>query len=404
MNTTARSAHTATEERFAAHVNPGRQRLLEKFLGANPILAEREGPRFRNASDGRWYWNCHCNGGVFNLGHRHPQVVDALRAGLDSLDVGNMWLVSEQKADLAERLSATTGHQLPGVVFAGVGGEAVDAALKLAHGHTHRDVIVAAENGYHGHTGLAVATGHPKFLEPFHLHPTGVRRVPFNNFAALDAAIDDDVAAVILEPIQATGGMLPAEAGYLESAQQLCRERGSLLILDEVQTGLGRTGTMWFHQQFGLKPDMLITGKGLSGSMFPMAAVLVRAGLLDVFAEEPFAHVSTFAGSDLGCLASLAVLDVLEQPGFQEHVVELGERFEAGLEGLGFQLRRRGLFMGFKWPRPDGGVRAAQQLIRNDVWAVMAGNDDSVTQFLPPMILTDEQADEIIALVRRALA
>jgi acetylornithine/succinyldiaminopimelate/putrescine aminotransferase len=392
------------DELYRTHVNPGRARVLREFFGAAPVLAEREGPRFRDARDGRWYWNCHCNGGVFNLGHRNPRVVRALREALDTLDVGNMWLASGYRAELARRLSATTDGLLPGVVFAGVGGEAVDAAIKLARGHTGRRAIVSAEGAYHGHTGLALSTGHPKFREPFLHDLPDFATVQFNDLEALDRAVDERTAAVVLEAIPATSGVDVPEPGYLRGAERLCRDRGALLIVDEVQTGLGRTGTFWYYQQEAIEPDMVITGKGLSGGIYPMAAALVREEFMAPFDKDPFVHLSTFAGSELGCVVSLAVLDVVEEPGFLEHVRALSELFATSFADLPFELRRRGLFMGFKWPNEGDGIEASRKLIDNGVFCVFSGNDTSVTQFHPTLILTDDQASEVAGLVRQAFA
>jgi acetylornithine/succinyldiaminopimelate/putrescine aminotransferase len=175
-------------------------------------------------------------------------------------------------------------------------------------------------------------------------------------------------------------------------------------VLDEVQTGLGRTGAMWAYQHEGVSPDMVITGKGLSGGIYPITATLMRREIHAFFDDHPFVHVSTFGGSEVGCVAALAVLDIVEQPGFLERVRALGDRFEAGLVGVDVELRRRGLFMGLKLAGAGDGLMASAGLIRAGVFAVYANNDTSVVQLLPPLILDDEEADEIIAIIRTVLA
>jgi acetylornithine/succinyldiaminopimelate/putrescine aminotransferase len=394
---------TAAAEAFAAHVNAGKVATYRAF-GLDLVMGERRGARFRDAYDGRRLYNCHCNGGVFNLGHRHPAVIDAVRSALDHLDIGNHHLVSGWRATLAERLAATTGGQLPGVVFGVGGGEATDLALKLARAHTGRSGVVSAMGGYHGHTGLALATGDPEYREPFGPNLPGFAQVPFDDLAALDAAVGDTTAAVILETIPATLGMPLPSPGYLAGVERLCRERGACFVLDEVQTGLGRTGAMWAYQHEGVSPDMLITGKGLSGGIYPITATLMRREIHAFFDDHPFVHVSTFGGSEVGCVAALAVLDIVEQPGFLERVRALGDRFEAGLVGVDVELRRRGLFMGLKLAGAGDGLMASAGLIRAGVFAVYANNDTSVVQLLPPLILDDEEADEIIAIIRTVLA
>lgn len=396
------TTYRETAAAFAAHVNPGKVTAFEA-LGVDLVMGERSGARFRNAFDGRWLYNCHCNGGVFNLGHRHPGVVDAVRDALDALDIGNHHLVSGWRAQLAARLAATTDGLLPGVVFGVAGGEAIDLALKVARAHTGRTGIVSAVGGYHGHTGLAMAAGDPEYRDPFGPNLPGFVQVPFDDLDALTDVVGDTTAAVILESIPATLGMPIPSPGYLTGVQRLCRERGVCFVLDEVQTGLGRTGTMWYFQQEGLEPDIVVTGKGLSGGVYPITATLMTAELHAFFADHPFVHISTFGGAELGCVAALAVLDVVEAPGFLERVVELGERFERGLTGVDGELRRRGLFMGLKLQNEGDAMLAARAVIEAGVFAVFANNDTSVLQLLPPLTISDDEADDIIGIVRSAL-
>ncbi len=386
---------------FARHVSPGKVKFFREY-SFDAVIGRREGVWFEDAFSGRRFLNVHCNGGVFNLGHRHPRVVAAVREGLDLVDVGNHHLVSPWRARLAERLSRTTNDRLEGVVFAVAGGEAIDLAFKVARAHTHRKKIVSVVGGYHGHTGLALAAGDPQYREPFGPNLPGFLQVPFDDLAALEKAVDDDTAAVILEPIPATLGMPLPSPGYLAGVQRVCRSRGALFILDEVQTGLGRTGAMWCHQHDGLEPDLVVTGKGLSGGVYPIAATLMTRAVHDFFLANPFIHISTFGGADLGCVAALAALDVLESPGFLERVREASDRLANGLSGLPFTLRRRGLFMGLKFDAEFMGLAATKALFDQGVFAVYANNDRSVVQFLPPLIITNEECDELVARVRKA--
>jgi acetylornithine/succinyldiaminopimelate/putrescine aminotransferase len=390
---------SVTTEVFAEHVNAGKVAAFGA-LGLDLVMGERAGSRFQNVVDGRWLYNCHCNGGVFNLGHRNATIIAAVRAGLDHLDIGNHHLVSGWRAMLAERLAASTGGLLPGVVFGVGGGEANDLALKLARAHTGRAGIVSAVGGYHGHTGLSMAAGDPEYRDRFGPNLPGFAQVPFNDLGALDGAVDDTTAAVILEPIPATLGMPMPEPGYLTGVQRICRDRGVCLIIDEVQTGLGRTGTMWYFQQEGIEPDILTTGKGLSGGIYPITATLMRAEIHRFFDEHPFVHISTYGGAEVGCIAALATLGVIEEPGFLDRVGEVGARFEEAFVGLPFAVRRRGLFLGLKFAAEGGGMLAASNLIGAGVFAVFANNDTSVLQFLPPLTIEDHEVDEVIDIVR----
>jgi putrescine aminotransferase len=390
------------EGAFAAHVNAGKVEAFRAF-GLRIVMGAREGARFQDAYTGEWYWNCHCNGGVFNLGHRHPQVVEAVRRALDHLDVGNHHLVSGWRARLAEQLAATTGGRLPGVVFGVSGGEAVDLALKLARGVTGRTGVVSVRGGYHGHTGLALATGDGAYRDPFGPNLPGFTQVPFDDLDAMAATVDDGIAAVIVETIPATLGFPIPSPGYLAGLSDLCRERGALLVLDEVQTGLGRTGTVWAYEQDGAEPDIVVTGKGLSGGVYPITATLLAEPLVRFFDDHPFVHISTFGGAELGCVAASTVLDIVTRPELLARVRSLGERFAAGFAGLPFELRRRGMTMGLRFPSEGEGMGAAAALIGAGVFAIFANNDPSVVQFKPPFVLTDDEADEIIAVVRRVL-
>ncbi len=392
-----------TSAAFAAHVNRGKVRALEA-IGVDIVIGDREGARFQDAYSGRWYWNCHCNGGVFNFGHRNPRVVAAVRAGLEHLDVGNHHLLSGWRARLAEQLAASTGDALPYAVFTPSGTESVDLGLRLARATTGRPKVVAALGAYHGLSGFALAASDPRWFEPFGYPPAGFAHVPYNDADAIAAAIDSDTAAVILESIPATLGFPAPAPGYLAAVADAARSAGALLILDEVQTGLGRTGSNWYFQQQGVEPDMLITGKGLGGGVYPVSALLLRDDLETFFDANPFAYVSTFGGAEIGCVAASAVMEQVAEPGFLDRVEMLGARFERAFAGLPLKLRRYGLTMGLEFEGEQGGVLAAKRLIDAGVFAVYAEHDHSVTQFKPPLTITDAEADAIAAEASTALA
>ena len=305
--------------------------------------------------------------------------------------------------EIFELLAATTGGRLPGVVFGVGGGEAIDLAIKVARAGTSRQGVVSASGGYHGHTGLAMAAGDPEFRDPFGPNPPGFLQVPFDDLEALEAAVDDTCAAVLLEPIPATLGMPIAGPGYLDGVQAICRERGAMLIIDEVQTGLGRTGKMWAHQHQGIEPDVVVTGKGLSGGLYPIAATLMTRELHSFFDTNPHIHISTFGGAELGCAVALEVLDIVEEPDFLSRVEGLAMRLRDGLAGLPCELRQRGLMMGLAFAHESGGMMAAAALYKAGVFAVWANNDPKVLQLLPPLVLSDAEADELIERLKAAL-
>jgi acetylornithine/succinyldiaminopimelate/putrescine aminotransferase len=386
-------------EMYRDHVNAGKIAAYERY-GFDAVMGRREGIRFFDAFDGRSWINCHGNGGVFNLGHRNPQVLAAVLASLDDQDIGNHHLPAVSRAELARRLAASTGDLLPGVVFGVAGGEAIDLAIKVSRAATGRTGVVSVLGGFHGHTGLALAAGDAAYRDPFGPNPPGFTQVPFNDVDAMDAAVGDDTAVVLVEPIPATLGMPIPDAGYLPAVQRICRERGAKLVVDEVQTGLGRTGRVWAYEHWDLQPDVVVTGKGLSGGIYPISATLMTREIHSLFDTDPFIHISTYGGAEPGAAAALAVLDIVETPEFLAHVRKLEQRFVDGLAGLPFALRHLGLMMSLAFPAPDAGMFAAKLLFDAGIFAVYANNDTSVLQFLPPLITTDAEADEIVGIVR----
>ncbi len=389
---------------FREHVAPGKLAFFEN-AGMPVILGRRQGIWFEDTYTGKRFINCHCNGGVFNLGHCNPRISDALRAALGRLDIGNHHFPSGHRARLAARLSASTAHRLPRIVFGVSGGEAVDLAIKTARGSTGKPRIVSAAGGYHGHTGLAMATGDPSFRECFGPSLPDFVQVPFNNMEAMEEAIDDQTAAVILEAIPATLGMPLPQSGYFSETRRLCSERGARLIVDEIQTGLGRTGKWWGYLHEDIAPDAITAGKGLSGGIYPITATLMTEEMHAVLdgGADPFVHISTFGGAELGCVVANAVLDIVEEAGFMERVSELSERISAGLAGLPFELRRRGLFMGLGFASSEKAILALLKLFEAGVFVFPAGNDRRVLQFLPPLVISDTECADLIERVQRAL-
>ncbi len=396
-------------ERFSRYVSSGKARFFRE-AGIDFVFGKREGIWVEDI-DGQRLINCHCNGGVFNLGHRHPRVLAALREALEELDIGNHHLVSEHRARLAERLVSVCPGDLDHVVFGVGGGEAVDFAIKLARGATGRHGVISALGGYHGHTGLALATGDSKYRAPFEPLSPGFLQVPFGDLDALEAAMDDDTAAVLYETIPATLGMpIPPEDFYLE-VRRLCDKRGIVMIIDEVQTGLGRCGRVWGIDTYGVVPDIIVTSKGLSGGLYPISATIYREWLNPFLDENPFIHISTFGGSELGCYAALAVLDILEEPEFLAHVRAMAAVFEAGLADLlaayprvFTEVRQRGMMIGLKMANELCGPLMTVAGFRHGILTIYANNDTSVSQLLPPLIIEENEALQVLERLDTMLA
>jgi len=305
-------------------------------------------------------------------------------------------------------------NTLPGdlnvTIFSVGGGEAVDLALKIAMGHTGRKRIVSAKGGYHGHTGLAIAVGDAQYRNPFGLDNADHIQVPFNDEQALADALTSDVAAVILETVPATLGMVIPDPGYLKTVRELCDKNGSLLIMDEVQSGLGRTGTLWAFESYGITPDMVIMGKGLSGGIYPIAATVIREPLDAIFKKEPFIHISTFGGAELGCRVASKVLEISSEASFLDAVNDRAIQIRQSLERLQEKypkffvgIRQKGLMIGLELRDIYAGPALTKAAYDHDILMIYANNDKRICQFLPPLTITAEEVDWIMVQLDQAM-
>jgi putrescine aminotransferase len=391
------------------HVAPHRVDVWERF-GTQLVIGRREGYRIWDLS-GHELIDLHLNGGTFNLGHRHPEVVETLVAAASRLDIGNHHFASVARAELAARLAELTPGELRYAVFCASGSEATDVAIKTARYATGRRRIVALDAGYHGRTGLSGAAGDDAGARLFRSDlPEDFRKVPFADLAAMEAALTGgDVAAVIIETVPATYGFPVPPAGYLPAVKRLCDQHGSLYIADEVQTGFGRTGPLWAVETFGVEPDILVMGKGMSGGMYPIAAVVITEGAAGWLHESGWGHVSTFGGSEIGCLVAQTVLDVTTRPEVRSHVAVLIDRVGTGLAELArrqpylTEVRQSGLVIGLRVDHPDGAVYLQQELYELGVWAIASGFDQSVLQFKPGLLLELELVGTVLDRLEHAL-
>jgi putrescine aminotransferase len=381
-------------------------------IGVPLVIDAREGYRFWDL-DGRELLDLHLNGGVFNLGHRHPDVVAALVQAAERYDIGNHHFPSEPKVAFAEELLATApGDRLSHVVFAPSGGEAVDVAVRSARRATGRRVVVAWDCAYHGRSGISGAAGDPTTAAAFLSdHPDEFRTVPYGDANALEHVLAaEDVAAVLAEVIPATAGFPPPPEGFYARVRELCARHDVLLMADEVQTGLGRSGSVWAVERFGLEPDVLVTGKGLSGGVYPVSAALLSDRAAGWLAEDGWGYVSTFGGSDLGCEVGRTALSLSTAPATLERVERTGERFGEGFARIGaehpflLEVRRCGVIMGLRFDDPVGAITMARALYENGVWAMFAGFDTSVLQWKPGLLVDDDWVDEALVRFERAIA
>ncbi len=395
-------------EEFASFVSPGKVAVY-KELGFAVAPGRREGVYLWDLA-GKRYINCRSSGGVFNLGHRPPRIIAALKAALDELDIGDHILISEHRARLAHRLAQLTPGDIQYTFFAPGGGEAIDVAIKLARGATGRPNIISAQHGYHGHTGFALAAGDASFSQYFGPLMPGFSQVPFGDLDAMSRAVNRDTAAVILETVQATAGMIIPPDDYLAGVRAICDQAGAQLILDEVQAGLARTGKLWACEHWQVVPDMIVSGKGMSAATYPLAVCCFRPHLDRFFQEHPFVHLCSFGGSDLACITSLAMLDQITEPEFMPHVEKMGARFAAGFEKLQERYpdlvagyRQLGLMMALELRDDQMGPLMSLALGSLGILAIFSDFRMRAIQVLPPLIITAEQVDEVLAGFDQAL-
>jgi putrescine aminotransferase len=396
-------------QQYESYVNRGLARLM-RIMGLTMVEEEARGARVRD-TNGKTYIDCVGGYGTFSLGHRHPRVVEAVVAQLYRMPMSSKLLLNQQMGELAERLAALTPGDLNLSFFCNSGTEAVEGALKLARYRTGRTKVVAAWNAFHGKTfGALSASGRDVYREPFAPLLPGFVHVPFGDIDWLLRVVDEETAAVILEPIQGEGGIIVPPDGYLRRAREICDAKGALLILDEVQTGLGRTGR-WFgcdHEE--VVPDILCLAKALGGGVMPIGAVVARPEVAEAYELAPLLHTSTFGGNPLACSAALATLEVMIEEQLPEQALwkgqyligrlrELQERFPGAIR----DVRGRGLMIGLEFASDEMGGLIMNEMIAGGVLTAFTLNNLSVTRLEPPLTIEQSELEQVVLVLEAAL-
>jgi acetylornithine/LysW-gamma-L-lysine aminotransferase len=342
---------------------------------------------------GNEYIDCVGGQGAANLGHAHPKIVQAIQEQASRLISCPEMFYNPQRAALSARLTALAPGNMDRVFLCNSGTEAVEAAIKFTRYSTGRRKIIATMRGFHGRTmGALSATWNKKYREPFMPLIPDFHHVPYNKLKRLEESVDDNTAAVILEIVQGEGGVHPGTAEYLCGAQALCLEHGALLIIDEVQTGFGRTGKMFASEHFGLEPDLMCLAKSIGGGI-PMGAVMIgkRVGEL-----SPGVHGSTFGGNPLSAAASMAALDVFENEALPRRAADLGDYLLEKLHEINSpiirDIRGLGLMVGIEIKQKV--TPYLQALTERGVLAQPAGL--TVIRLLPPLVIRKDQLDRVI--------
>jgi acetylornithine/N-succinyldiaminopimelate aminotransferase len=371
--------------------------LMKTFGTPKRVFVRGEGCHVWDA-EGRRYLDLLSGLAVNALGHAHPTVLSAITGQIATLGHVSNFFATPAQVALADRLVAMTSATGTGrVFFTNSGTEANEAAFKITR-LTARTKIIACEGAFHGRSMGALAITHsPKYREPFEPLPGQVTFVPYGDAEALAAAVDDDTAAVVVEPIQGENGVVVPPAGYLSKAREITSAHGALLWLDEVQTGVGRTGDWLVHRAEGVEADIVTLAKGL-GNGFPIGACVANGATADLLG--PGSHGSTFGGNPVAAIAGLAVLAVIERDGLLAHATAMGDHLVASVEGLGHPLvtrvRGRGLLRGIVLTEP---IAAAVSDAALDAGFVINAPRPDVLRLAPPLIVTSTQLDSFVAVL-----
>lgn len=388
------------------HLSPSRAQFYRE-LGDVPVPVGSAGV-FVMHGGGAALLDCRSAGGVFNLGHRNAGIRELVVDGLDEVDIGDWLLPSLDRGKAAGALTRTLPDELALVTFATSGGEAIDIACELARRKTGRTRIVATDNAYHGQVGISGQLSQAGSAA-VRVESGEVGTVPFGDIDAVVAALDDSVAAFVVEPIQAAAGVMIPAPEYLRSVRSRCDDTGTVLVVDEVQTGLGRTGSMWAIDHIGIVPDILVAGKGLSGGIYPVAACVYTQAVGRSIDGQPFFRPSSFGGSEIGCRIARYVVDTVRADGFLASVRECGQLLGDGLDdlvasrpGLFSAARGVGLMRALDLREPGRCMEFAGHCWRAGLLVSPAPNHPGSVLVMPPLVITVEEVAVLLERLRTA--
>ena len=398
-------------ERSKSFWNPNKTQFWQD-AGVDLVIDRREGYCLYDM-DGRRLIDVHLNGGTYNLGHRNAELIEVLNAGARRFDMGNHHFPALARTALAEAIAECTPEGLKYTIYGAGGAEAVELAIKSARNAMQKRKIVSVIKAYHGHSGLSVMTGDERFSKTFLSEDMlgEFVQVPFNDLNAVEDALKGrDVAAVIMETIPATYGFPMPEEGYLPGVKRLCEKYDALYIADEVQTGLMRTGEMWGITKYGVTPDIMVIGKGITGGMYPISCCVVSERAGKWLKEDGFAHMSTAGGAELGCIVALKVLEITQRPEVVSMVRYVSDFIRAGLDEIQsiypdffIGIRQNGVVMGLEFNDPEGAKPVMKHLYQNGVWAIFSTLDPSVLQFKPGILMTQSMSEDLLRRVEIAI-
>jgi putrescine aminotransferase len=399
-----------TIEKYRRYVNPGLANIMD-FVGFHGVEWQGEGAIVRDSA-GVEYLDFLGGYGVFALGHAHPKVVKAVQEQAGRLPLSSRVLFNRPMADLAERLAQITPGDLQFTFFCNSGTEAVEGALKLARLASGKTHFIATAGGFHGKTlGGLSASGREVYRTPFAPLIPEFTHVPFGDVDAVEAAITERTAAIIVEPVQGENGVIVPPDDYLPRLRDLCTARGVLLILDEVQTGFGRTGTLFACERYGVAPDILTLAKALGGGVMPIGAFMGTPEVWKAFEPNPLLHSSTFGGNELACVAGLATIEVVLGEDLPGKAAVRGAQLLAGLQtiaarypGTITEVRGLGLLIGVEFTDRDFAALIIAGLAQHHILAAYTLNNPCVIRFEPPLIISEAQCVQVLTAFEESIA
>jgi len=352
-------------------------------------------------STGKEYIDCSCGYGVALLGHCNPRVVDAIKRQAEKLLTCHGSFYNDAREECLSKLAKIKPDGTDKVFISNSGAETVETAIKLCRKYASKRGIVAMVNGYHGKTmGALSLTWAPKYREPFMPLLGDVKFAPYGKAEKLEAAIDENTGAVFVEPVQGEGGINVPPPDYLKRVREICDDKGLVMVLDEVQSGFGRTGKMWAHQHFGVKPDILCSSKALGGGV-PIGATFARADIMDSLRRGE--HSNTFGGNPLACAACSGAIDALLEDGLVENAAKIGGLIKRGFSELNSnmirEVRGMGLMIGIDMRFEIMGI--ILEALDNGVIVLESGK--TVVRLLPPLTINEHEAERVVQVVGAAI-
>lgn len=393
---------------YKNYLNPGLAAVM-KFVGLDSVEMEAYGCTVVD-SRGNKFLDCLGGYGTMSVGYSHPHVVAAVQDQVAKQAFSCRILFNEHTAKLAQKLAEITPGDLQYSFFCNSGTEAAEGAIKIARKATGRTKLISTVGSFHGKSmgGLSVS-GREKYKTPFGPLVPDCLQIPYNDIESL-SFIDEQTAAFIVEPVQGENGIIEATDEFLQAARAQCDKTGALLIFDEIQTGLGRTGKMWGAERAGVVPDLLLLAKALSGACIPIGAIVGTPKTWEIFAENPLIHSSTFGGNPLACRAALAAIEVIENENLVEKSAVQGEKLinkllaaKAEFPDLVKEVRGRGLMIGVEFAHDDIAGLVIAGMAARGVLAAYTLNNATVIRFEPPLIISDEEIELAGTAFRDAL-